>query len=75
MTSGGYLDGRGSRLAGLAALVSGAGSSGELLGTGAATAALFLASPESRWITGVTLPVDAGTTMATGLGMLARLTS
>jgi NAD(P)-dependent dehydrogenase (short-subunit alcohol dehydrogenase family) len=40
-----------------------------------AWAALFLASPESRWITGVTLPVDAGTVMATGLGMLGRLTS
>jgi len=40
-----------------------------------AWAALFLAGPESRFITGVTLPVDAGTTMATGLGMLGRLTS
>ncbi len=39
-----------------------------------AWAALFLAGPESRWITGVTLPVDAGTTTATGLGMLARMT-
>ncbi|WP_433632446.1 SDR family NAD(P)-dependent oxidoreductase [Nocardia sp. CA-120079] len=40
-----------------------------------AWAALFLAGPESRWITGTVLPVDAGTTMATGLGMLGRLTS
>lgn len=40
-----------------------------------AWAALFLAGPESRWITGAVLPVDAGTTTATGLGMLARLTS
>lgn len=39
-----------------------------------AWAALFLAGPESRWITGATLPVDAGTTMATGLGMFGRLT-
>ncbi|WP_329061626.1 SDR family NAD(P)-dependent oxidoreductase [Amycolatopsis sp. NBC_01480] len=40
-----------------------------------AWAALFLAGPESRFITGVTLPVDAGTTMATGLAMLGRRTS
>lgn len=39
-----------------------------------AWAALFLAGPESRWITGVVLPVDAGTTTATGLGMLGRMT-
>ncbi|WP_280508794.1 SDR family NAD(P)-dependent oxidoreductase [Nocardia flavorosea] len=39
-----------------------------------AWAALFLAGPESRWITGAILPVDAGTTMATGLGMFGRLT-
>jgi NAD(P)-dependent dehydrogenase (short-subunit alcohol dehydrogenase family) len=31
--------------------------------------AVFLASEESRWITGVVLPVDAGTTSATSLGM------
>ena len=35
---------------------------------------LFLAGPESRWITAATLPVDAGTTAATGLGMSARMT-
>jgi NAD(P)-dependent dehydrogenase (short-subunit alcohol dehydrogenase family) len=40
-----------------------------------AWAALFLAGPESRWITATILPVDAGTTAATGLGMLGRLTS
>ena len=40
-----------------------------------AWAALFLAGPESRFLTGVTLPVDAGTTMATGLGMVGRMTS
>jgi NAD(P)-dependent dehydrogenase (short-subunit alcohol dehydrogenase family) len=33
----------------------------------AAWAALFLASDESRWITGVVLPVDAGTTSTTPL--------
>lgn len=38
-----------------------------------AWAALFLAGPESRWITGVALPVDAGTTTATVLGMLPRM--
>lgn len=31
--------------------------------------AVFLASEESRWITGVVLPVDAGTTAATSLGI------
>ena len=31
--------------------------------------AVFLASDESRWITGVELPVDAGTTATTGLGV------
>ena len=40
---GGHADGHGSRLAGRAALVSGAGSAGDLLGTGAATAVLFAA--------------------------------
>jgi NAD(P)-dependent dehydrogenase (short-subunit alcohol dehydrogenase family) len=40
-----------------------------------AWAALFMTSPESRWITGTVLPVDAGTTTATGLGMLSRLTA
>lgn len=39
-----------------------------------AWAVLFLAGPESRWITAAVLPVDAGTTSATGLAMLARMT-
>jgi NAD(P)-dependent dehydrogenase (short-subunit alcohol dehydrogenase family) len=34
-----------------------------------AWAALFLASNESRWITGVVLPVDAGTTATTALAV------
>jgi NAD(P)-dependent dehydrogenase (short-subunit alcohol dehydrogenase family) len=34
-----------------------------------AWAALFLASDESRWITGVVLPVDAGTTASTALAL------
>jgi NAD(P)-dependent dehydrogenase (short-subunit alcohol dehydrogenase family) len=34
-----------------------------------AWAALFLASDESRWITGVVLPIDAGTTATTALGI------
>ncbi|CRK20592.1 hypothetical protein BN1723_000405 [Verticillium longisporum] len=40
-------------------------------GTGwdAAAATVFLASPHARWITGVILPVDAGTTAAVGIGM------
>jgi NAD(P)-dependent dehydrogenase (short-subunit alcohol dehydrogenase family) len=40
-------------------------------GTGwdVAWAALFLASQESRWITGVVLPVDAGTTSSTALAI------
>jgi NAD(P)-dependent dehydrogenase (short-subunit alcohol dehydrogenase family) len=37
-----------------------------------AHAALFLASDEAAWITGVVLPVDGGTTNVTSLGM-ARL--
>ncbi len=45
-----------------------------LLGTEAtawdvAWPAVFLASDEARWITGVALPVDAGTTAATALGV------
>ncbi|MFG2966944.1 MULTISPECIES: SDR family NAD(P)-dependent oxidoreductase [unclassified Streptomyces] len=40
-----------------------------------AWAALFMTSPESRWITGTVIPVDAGTTASTGLGMLARLSA
>jgi NAD(P)-dependent dehydrogenase (short-subunit alcohol dehydrogenase family) len=35
----------------------------------AAWAALFLASDEARWITGVVLPVDAGTTASTALAV------
>ena len=31
--------------------------------------AVFLASDESRWITGVDLPVDAGATATTALGI------
>ena len=38
-----------------------------------AYAALFLASDESRWVTGVALPVDAGVTVTTPLTMLDRL--
>ncbi|MBP5938754.1 SDR family oxidoreductase [Streptomyces sp. LBUM 1476] len=38
-----------------------------------AWAVLFLAGAESRWITGAVIPVDAGTTTATVLGMLPRL--
>ena len=34
-----------------------------------AAAALFLASDEARWITGVVIPVDGGTLLTTGLGM------
>jgi NAD(P)-dependent dehydrogenase (short-subunit alcohol dehydrogenase family) len=45
-----------------------------LLGTEAdawdvAWPAVFLASDEARWITGITLPVDAGTTSATAFGL------
>jgi NAD(P)-dependent dehydrogenase (short-subunit alcohol dehydrogenase family) len=44
-------------------------------GTGwdVAWAAVFLASEESRWITGVVLPVDAGTLAATPLSMLRHI--
>ena len=38
-----------------------------------AWAALFLASDESRWITGAVLPVDAGTTTTTALAMRHHL--
>jgi NAD(P)-dependent dehydrogenase (short-subunit alcohol dehydrogenase family) len=38
-----------------------------------AWAVLFFAGAESRWITGTVVPVDAGTTTATVLGMLPRL--
>jgi NAD(P)-dependent dehydrogenase (short-subunit alcohol dehydrogenase family) len=34
-----------------------------------ACAVVFLASDHARWITGVILPVDAGTTAAVGIGM------
>ncbi|KAE8324377.1 hypothetical protein BDV39DRAFT_195111 [Aspergillus sergii] len=34
-----------------------------------ATAVVFLAGPHARWMTGVILPVDAGTTAAVGIGM------
>ena len=30
-------------------------------------AAVFLASDEARWVTGVTLPVDAGLSVTTGI--------
>ena len=39
-----------------------------------AWAALFLASDEARWITGVTLPVDGGVLATTPLSMLEHLT-
>ncbi|KAH7125997.1 hypothetical protein EDB81DRAFT_910751 [Dactylonectria macrodidyma] len=35
----------------------------------------FLAGDEARWLTGVILPVDAGTTAATGIGMQGHHTS
>ena len=38
-----------------------------------AWAALFLASDESRWISGVLLPVDAGLSVTTPLAMLDHL--
>lgn len=34
-----------------------------------AAAVVFLSSNHARWITGVVLPVDAGTTAAVGIGM------
>lgn len=39
-----------------------------------AYAALFLVSDEARWISGVTLPVDAGLLVTTPLAMLDKLT-
>jgi enoyl-[acyl-carrier-protein] reductase (NADH) len=36
-------------------------------------AAVFLASEESRWITGVVLPVDAGLLATTPMAMLSQL--
>ena len=39
-----------------------------------AWAAVYLASDESRWVTGVLLPVDAGTTQTAALAMRQRLT-
>ena len=39
-----------------------------------ANAALFLASDEARWVSGVTLPVDAGLLAATPLAMFPYLT-
>jgi NAD(P)-dependent dehydrogenase (short-subunit alcohol dehydrogenase family) len=38
-----------------------------------AWAAVFLASDEARWITGVVLPVDAGLLATTPLAMLRHL--
>lgn len=40
-------------------------------GTGwdCAGAVVFLAGPHARWITGVILPVDAGTTAAVGISL------
>lgn len=35
----------------------------------------FLAGDQARWMTGVILPVDAGTTSATGIGMASLHTS
>ena len=40
-----------------------------------AWAALFLSSDEARWISGVTLPVDAGLLTASPISMLNRLTN
>ena len=38
-----------------------------------AYAALFLASDEARWVSGVVLPVDAGLLAATPLAMYNRI--
>jgi NAD(P)-dependent dehydrogenase (short-subunit alcohol dehydrogenase family) len=38
-------------------------------------AVLFLASPRSRWITGIVLPVDAGLTATLGAGAVPSVTS
>ena len=38
-----------------------------------AWAGVFLASDEARWISGVVLPVDAGTLVATPLALLEHL--
>ena len=40
-----------------------------------AWAALFLSSDEARWISGVTLPVDAGLLTASPLSMFDKLTN
>jgi NAD(P)-dependent dehydrogenase (short-subunit alcohol dehydrogenase family) len=53
---------------------------GTLLGTEGggwdiAWSALFLASPEARWITVVTLPVDGGATMSTAVALERRAQS
>ena len=39
-----------------------------------ANAALFLASEDARWITGLIMPVDAGLLAASPLSMLPHLT-
>lgn len=39
------------------------------------SAVRFLASDLARWVTGVVLPVDAGTTAATGIGLQGLHTS
>ncbi|OQD90464.1 hypothetical protein PENANT_c001G10098 [Penicillium antarcticum] len=38
-----------------------------------AGAVVFLAGPHARWMTGVILPVDAGTTAAVGIGMTKKV--
>ncbi|GMF81552.1 unnamed protein product [Aspergillus oryzae] len=45
------------------------GMRGKGNGWDCATAVVFLAGPHARWMTGVILPVDAGTTAAVGIGM------